>query len=69
MSVHEPSMIISLNMTKQDKKLICLCGECRPKSLILCVWQRSTKIRMKCEISSGTGLFLVLQATKWLFEV
>lgn len=25
-TTHEPSMIISFNMTKQDKKLICLCG-------------------------------------------
>lgn len=55
-------------MTGQNQKFISACVRCRLKSLVLCVWQRSTKTRMKCEISRDTGLPLMLHAAKWLFE-
>lgn len=45
-------------MTGQNQKFISACVRCRLKSLILCVWQRST----------NTGLPLMLHAAKRLFE-
>lgn len=40
----QTSIIISHNVTKLNQKSISVCVRCRPKSLILCVWQRSTII-------------------------
>ena len=37
-------------------------------NLLYLVWQRNTTIGVKGEINSGTGLSLMLQAAKWLFE-